>query len=45
MFRRSADVEETLGAVFSPGVIRHNRILMAAFCALAILGLFYALTT
>ena len=35
----------SLGAVFAPSVIRKSRILLVAFCALAILGLYYALTT
>lgn len=34
-----------MGAVFAPGMIRKSRVLLIAFCGLAILGLFYALTT
>jgi len=34
-----------MGAVFARGVIGTSRILQVAVCALAILGLFYALTT
>jgi hypothetical protein len=31
--------------VFAPGVIRNSRFLVVAFCGLAILGMYYALTT
>jgi hypothetical protein len=50
-FREQANMISTgllflcMGAVFAPGVIRKSRILLVAFCALAILGLFYALKT
>jgi hypothetical protein len=35
----------SMGVVFAPGVIRKSRVLLVAVCALAILGLFFALTT
>ena len=34
-----------MGAVFAPSVIRKSQIFLVAFCGLAILGLFYVLTT
>jgi hypothetical protein len=33
------------GAIFVPGAFRKSWIMKVAFCALAIIGVFYALTT
>ena len=50
-FREQANMISTgllflsMGAMFAPGIIRKSRILLIGVCGLAILGLFYALTT
>jgi hypothetical protein len=50
-YRKEADVIRpgllllALGVVVVPAVVRKNLLLKVAFCVLAIIGLFYALTT